>query len=95
MSTTSERFGKQATEVKKDLQEIGAIVKDAAQEKLEQVSEQASAYCEQGQDKVYGVACACEQFIRERRSRSAERGVVIKPLSFLTKTRSVRSRVQP
>ena len=66
MSTTSERLGKQATEVKKDLQEMGEAVRDAAQEKLEQVGEKASEYSKLGRDKVHGVACACEQFIRER-----------------------------
>jgi ElaB/YqjD/DUF883 family membrane-anchored ribosome-binding protein len=66
MSTTTERLGKQATEVKKELQEMGGIVRDTAQEKLEQISEKASEYCEQGRDKAHGVACACEQFLSER-----------------------------
>jgi ElaB/YqjD/DUF883 family membrane-anchored ribosome-binding protein len=70
MSTTSDRLGKQAMEVKKDLQEMGGTVRDAAQEKLGQVGEKAAEYCEQGRDKVHGVACACEQFIRERPLRS-------------------------
>jgi len=70
MSTTSDRLAKQAMEVKKDLQEMGGTVRDAAQEKLEQVGEKASEYCEQGREKVHGVACACEQFIRERPLRS-------------------------
>jgi ElaB/YqjD/DUF883 family membrane-anchored ribosome-binding protein len=70
MSTTSNRLGKQAKEVKKDIQKMGGTVRDAAQEKLEQVGERASEYCEQGRDKVHGVACACEQFIRERPLRS-------------------------
>ena len=34
------------------------------------VAEKASEYCEQGRDKVHGVACACEQFLRERPLRS-------------------------
>ena len=66
MSTTTDRLGKQAMEVKKDLQETGGTLMDAAQEKLEQVGEKASEYCEQGRDKVHGVACACEQFLRQR-----------------------------
>ena len=45
-------------------------VRDAAQEKLGQFGEAASEYCELGRDKVHGVACACEQFIRERPLRS-------------------------
>ena len=70
MSTTSDRLGKQAKEVTEDLQEMGETVRDAAQEKLGQVGEKASEYCEQGRDKVHGVACACEQFLRERPLRS-------------------------
>lgn len=66
MSTTSERLGKQAKEVAEDLQEMGGTVKDAAQEKLGQVGEKASEYYEQGREKAHGVACACEQFVRER-----------------------------
>jgi ElaB/YqjD/DUF883 family membrane-anchored ribosome-binding protein len=66
MSTTSDRLGKQAMEVKKDLQEMNETVRDAAQEKLGQVGEKASAYYEQGRDKAHGIACACEQFLRER-----------------------------
>ena len=70
MSTTSDRLGKQAKEVTEDLQEMGGTVRDAAQEKLGQVGEKASEYYEQGRDKVHGVACACEQFLRERPLKS-------------------------
>ncbi len=70
MSTTSDRLGAQAKEVSKDLQEMGNIVKDAAQEKLGQVREDATEYLEQGRDKVHGVACACGQYVRERPLRS-------------------------
>jgi ElaB/YqjD/DUF883 family membrane-anchored ribosome-binding protein len=65
MATASERLGK-AKEVKKDLEEIGGTVKDADQQKLGQVGEAASGYCAQGRAQVHGVACACEQFIRNR-----------------------------
>jgi len=66
MSITSDRLGKQAKEVTEDLERMGETVRDAAQEKLGQVGEKASEYCEQGRDKVHGAACACEQFLRER-----------------------------
>ena len=66
MTTASDRLGKQAMEVKKDLEEMGGAVRDAAQEKLGQVGERAAEYCEQGRDKVHGAACACEQFLRQR-----------------------------
>ena len=58
MATTSDRLGKQAMEVTKDLQEMGGIARDAAQEKLEQLRENASGYYRQGRDKVQGVVCA-------------------------------------
>jgi ElaB/YqjD/DUF883 family membrane-anchored ribosome-binding protein len=69
MATVSERLGK-AKEVKKDLEEIGGIAKTIDQQKLGQVDEAASGYCAQGSARVHGVACACEQFIRNRPLRS-------------------------
>jgi ElaB/YqjD/DUF883 family membrane-anchored ribosome-binding protein len=53
-------------EVKRDLQKMSGTVRDAARERLGQVGERASEYCEQGRDKVHGIACACEQFLRQR-----------------------------
>lgn len=66
MSTTSEQLGKQAKQVAEDLRDMGGTVRDAAQEKLGQVGERASEYCEQRRDQVHGAACACEQFVRQR-----------------------------
>jgi len=66
MSTTSKRLDKQATKVKHDLHEMDGTVRDAAQQKINQMGETASEYFEQGRHKVYGIACASEQFIRER-----------------------------
>jgi ElaB/YqjD/DUF883 family membrane-anchored ribosome-binding protein len=66
MSTASERLGNQADKVKHDLEEMGANLKDAAQEKVGQVGQQAADYCQQGRERVHGVACACEQYVRER-----------------------------
>ena len=70
MSTTSDQLGKQAMEVTKDLQEMGGIVRDAAQEKLGQVRENASEYYEQGRDKVHDVVCTFEQFVRQQPVKS-------------------------
>ena len=70
MSTASGRLGKQTVKVKKDLKAMGETVKDAAQEALEQVREETSGLRAQGQDKVYGVACACERLVSERPLRS-------------------------
>jgi ElaB/YqjD/DUF883 family membrane-anchored ribosome-binding protein len=70
MSTTSERLGKQATTMKKDLEEMSGTVRDAAQEQFDQASERASELCAEGRDKVHGLACACEQYISQRPLRS-------------------------
>jgi ElaB/YqjD/DUF883 family membrane-anchored ribosome-binding protein len=70
MSTTSDQIGKQAKKVTEDLQKIGGTVKDAAQEELGLLGEKAAEYCEQSRDKIHGVACACEQYLRERPLRS-------------------------
>ena len=66
MSSTSERLGKQAKEVTEDVEKMGDTVRDAAQEKFGQVSEKAAEYCEQAREKAHGVACHCEQFLRQR-----------------------------
>ena len=70
MSTTSDRLGEQAMVVTKDLQEMGGIARDAAQEKLGELREQASGYYEQGQDRVQGVVSAFEQSVRQRPLKS-------------------------
>jgi ElaB/YqjD/DUF883 family membrane-anchored ribosome-binding protein len=70
MSTTSDRLGPQAQAVSKDLKEMGGIVRDAAQEKLGYVRENATEYYEHGRDKVHGVASAFEHYVRERPVKS-------------------------
>jgi len=71
MATTSDRLGKHAREVKDDLQQMGETVRDAAEEQLAQIGEKASEYLKEGRDKVHGLACACEQFVRQRPLSSA------------------------
>ena len=70
MSTTSARLGAQANELSEDLKEMGATVKDAAQEKLRDVRENATEYYEQGRDNVHGVLCDFEQYVRARPVKS-------------------------
>jgi ElaB/YqjD/DUF883 family membrane-anchored ribosome-binding protein len=70
MSSTTDQLGKQVNEVAEDFQEMGGAVRDAVQAKLGEVGEKAAEYCQQAQDKVHGVACLCEKFIRERPLRS-------------------------
>ena len=62
----SARVRKQAKKGTKDLEEMGATARDAAQEKVGQLREDASEYYEQGRDKVRDVVCASAQFVRER-----------------------------
>ena len=50
----------------KDLQGMGAIARDAAQEKLGHLQENASEFYEQGRDKVRQAARTLEQFIGEQ-----------------------------
>jgi ElaB/YqjD/DUF883 family membrane-anchored ribosome-binding protein len=66
MATASERLSKAKKEVKEGLRDLGETDKDAVQRKLRQMGEAASGYCAQGKAQVHGVACACEQFIRNR-----------------------------
>ena len=70
MSTTSDRLGAQANEVSDDLKEMGAIVRDAAQEKLEHVRENANEYYQQRRDQVQSTLCTFEQYVRERPVKS-------------------------
>jgi ElaB/YqjD/DUF883 family membrane-anchored ribosome-binding protein len=70
MSITSDRLGAKANAVSNDVKEMGGIVNDAAQEKLEQVRENAAAYYQQQRDKVHGTLCDFEQYIREQPVKS-------------------------
>jgi len=70
MSTTSDRLGDQAMVVTKDIQEMGGIAKDAAQETLGQLREQAAGYYQQGQDQVQSVVSAFEQSVRQQPLKS-------------------------
>ena len=68
--STSGRLVAQAQKVSEDVKEMGGIVRDAAQETLGQVRENANECCQHGRDKVHGVASAIEQYIRERPIKS-------------------------
>jgi ElaB/YqjD/DUF883 family membrane-anchored ribosome-binding protein len=70
MSPTSDRLGKQAGEVTKDLEKMGGIVRDAAEEKLSQMRESTAEYYEHGRDKVHDVVGIFEQFVREQPFKS-------------------------
>ena len=62
----SERFAEQACAVSKDIQGMGAVARDAAHEKLEELQGNVSAVYEQGQDQVRQATRTLEQFIAEK-----------------------------
>ncbi|MSR60717.1 MAG: DUF883 family protein [Planctomycetaceae bacterium] len=62
----SDRLREQAGAVAKDVQEMGGIARDAAQEKFGQMQENASELCDQGRDKVRQAARSLEQYIAEQ-----------------------------
>src|SRR5579863_2366344 len=62
----SDRFTEQATAVSKDIQGMGALAKDVACEKLEELQENASAVYDQGRDKVHQVTRTLERFVQEQ-----------------------------
>jgi ElaB/YqjD/DUF883 family membrane-anchored ribosome-binding protein len=64
------RRGKKARTVTQDLQELGGLARDMAQEKVEQLRASASEYCAEGRDKVQQAEHSVEQFIRQRPFKS-------------------------
>lgn len=70
MSTTTGRLAKQTTVISNDLQEMGAIVKDAAQEKFAELRQDASECCENGQDQVRDVVTTVEEYVRKQPLKS-------------------------
>ena len=70
MTTASERLGAQTKKVSRDIKETADIVTDSAQEKLGQVRENATEFCEQRRDNVHGVLCDFEQYVRARPVKS-------------------------
>jgi ElaB/YqjD/DUF883 family membrane-anchored ribosome-binding protein len=65
MSNTTDQFARQAEDVTQDIRNMGGAVSDAAKEKLGEVREKAAESFAQAQDKIHGVACACEQYVRQ------------------------------
>jgi ElaB/YqjD/DUF883 family membrane-anchored ribosome-binding protein len=62
----SDRLREQANAVTEDIQGMGAIAKEVAQEKLEELRENAAATYEQGRDKVREATHTLERFIEEQ-----------------------------
>ena len=64
------RPGRKARTVTQDIQELGGMAREMAQEKVEQLRASASEYCEEGRDKVQQVERSVEQFIRQQPLKS-------------------------
>ena len=64
------RLGRKARTVTQDLQELGGMAREMAQEKVAQLRASASEYCAEGQDKVQQVERGFEQFVRQQPLKS-------------------------
>ena len=64
------RLGRKTRTVKQDLQELGGMAREMAEEKVEQWRASASEYCEEGRDKVQQVERSFEKFIRQQQLKS-------------------------
>jgi ElaB/YqjD/DUF883 family membrane-anchored ribosome-binding protein len=64
------RLSAQAKKVTEDIQELGGIAGDAAQEKLGQLRDHGAEYYEEGREKVHQVERTFEQFVREHPVKS-------------------------
>jgi ElaB/YqjD/DUF883 family membrane-anchored ribosome-binding protein len=70
MVTKSARLRAKSKELSSDLKEMADIAKDAAQEQLERVRENATEWYEQRRGKVRGAACDVEKYVRDRPLKS-------------------------
>lgn len=64
------RFVEQAKKTAQDFQEMGALAKDAAEEKIGNMRESASEHMDQGRAKAQEVEFTMEQYIREHPLKS-------------------------
>jgi len=66
----SKQFVEQAQKTVQDVQAMGGMAKDIAQEKLENLRASASEYKDQGRERVQQAERTIEQFIQERPVKS-------------------------
>ncbi len=69
-SRTTERLGDQARDMTGNLKDMGATVRDAAQEQIERVRDTATGYYEEGRDRVMEYEDSFEEMIREQPLKS-------------------------
>jgi ElaB/YqjD/DUF883 family membrane-anchored ribosome-binding protein len=65
MSTVRDRIGKQAMEVKQELQKMREATQDASGEELEQSRRTVSKWCEPGPDTLLYVKHTVQQLVRK------------------------------
>lgn len=63
--SASGRLGRKSMDVTRDLRDMGVIARDAAQEAISRMGNNASAYLKQGKDKVKQAGDGFEDYIRE------------------------------
>ena len=66
----NERLSRKARTVTQDIQELGGMARDMAQEKVGQLRASASEYCKGRRDKVRQVEHSFEQFVRQQPLKS-------------------------
>jgi ElaB/YqjD/DUF883 family membrane-anchored ribosome-binding protein len=64
------RRGKKSRTVTQDLQELGGLAREMAQEKVEQLRASASEYCAEGRDRVQQAERSFERFVRQQPFKS-------------------------
>jgi ElaB/YqjD/DUF883 family membrane-anchored ribosome-binding protein len=66
----AERLGKQARNVGDNIREMGNTVADAAQEQFDKARDTATAYYEEGRDRMMEVEGSFEEYIRDQPLKS-------------------------
>jgi ElaB/YqjD/DUF883 family membrane-anchored ribosome-binding protein len=64
------RLGRKTRTVTQDIQELGGLAREMAQEKVEQLRTSASEFCEEGRDKAQQVERSFEEFVRQQPLKS-------------------------
>lgn len=64
------RVARKVRSVRQDIEELGGMARDMAQEKVEQLRAGAAEYCEEGQDKIRQAERSFEQFVRQQPLKS-------------------------
>ena len=68
--SATERLKNKAADVREELQELGACVKDVAREKVAHLGDRASEYGDQGREKVAEFTQSIEEYVRAKPVKS-------------------------